>query len=239
MKLLRCTRVVLVVAVATSALAACAMPTALPPPVADASSGSAAAPPTLNGMVLRSDADLRTALLRPEDLPSGFTVYPESGPEDYAVFASTIPKCRAFVSLSNQLVAPGTKASADVTLAAKVGSGTVVVSEWLDAFGSPAMVAGQLRPMKAAIAACPKVTVTVPGAGTGTATLAMVKPPKVGVSPLAWQFAFTSGKLKGFVSTSIATGIGDATLHLQFSGISSSTWRGSPSSPTQRPAVRS
>ncbi len=163
----------------------------------------------------RTAAQLKKALLELSDAPSGFAVEPPS--KDPGVkMASTNPRCAPFVKLSNAATAPGSTATADVSLSG--GQSGPFIDESIDALGSAAPVAALQARFKAAIAACGKVAVSIPGAGTSTVTVRPVKPPRYGQKPLSARMTATSGPLAGTEITLVTTGVGDTVLSLTFVG---------------------
>lgn len=168
---------------------------------------TSAAPP-------RTAAQLKKALLTLDDLPSGFAVERDSGDDSAPRASSENPRCAQFVKLSNADTAPGSTASAAVSFSA--GQDGPFIDEGIDALGSAAKVAALQAKWKAAVTACPKVTLSVPGAGTSTVAVRTVKPPASGDRPFAVRMTATSGPLAGFEVVMVTTGVRDTVLSLNF-----------------------
>jgi hypothetical protein len=185
-------------------------PTTTVPPSPSSTTTAPAAPKA------RTSAQLKKALLKLDDLPSGFSLEPGSGGDSAPRASSKDPKCASFVKLSNADTAPGSTANAAVSFSA--GQDGPFIDEAIDALGSAAKVAALQAKFKAAIAACDKVTLSVPGAGTSTVAVRSVKPPAAGDHPLAARMTATSGPLEGLEIVMVTTGVRDTVISLSFVG---------------------
>lgn len=162
----------------------------------------------------RTARQLKRALLTLDDLPSGFAVERDSGDGSAPRVSSKNPRCAPFVKLSNADTPPGSTASAEVSFSA--GQGGPLIDEGIDALGSAAKVAALQAKIKAAVTACPTVTLFVPDAGTSTVAVRSVKPPASGDRPFAVRMTATSGPLEGFEIVMVTTGVRDTILSLDF-----------------------
>lgn len=163
----------------------------------------------------RSAASLTKALLALKDLPPGFSIEPpdkESSPEP--TVSSRNAKCAALVKLTNAPKAPGSLASATVSFSG--GQDGPFVDETLDALGSAAKVGALQARLKAAVATCSRLSMTIPGQGTSTMEVRAVSPPAVGSGPVAFRVTGIGGPLDGFEITQVSTGVGDALLSMAF-----------------------
>jgi hypothetical protein len=188
-------------------------PTTSAPTSAPTSAGTTTTParPTTQA---RTAAELKKALLALGDLPPGFSVEP-AGSDDGAVdLTSKDPKCAPLVRLLNADTAPGSKASAVRSFSG--GQEGPFIDEGLDAMGSEAAVARLQSSMRAAVAACSKVTLSIPGQGRSTVAVRQVSAPKSGTGPFAVRLTATSGPLEGLEVSMVTTGLDDVVLSMTF-----------------------
>jgi hypothetical protein len=164
---------------------------------------------------VRTATELKKALLDRRDLPPGFTVEPEQAGDDGGMdVTSEDPKCAALVRLLKTDTAPGSKATAARSLSR--GQQPPFIDESLDAMGSAGAVATLQTSFRAAVASCPKVTLTIAGQGTSSMSVRKVTPPQEGTGPFAVRFTAAGGPLNGLVLTMVTTGVDDAVLAMTF-----------------------
>ncbi|WP_460629319.1 hypothetical protein [Intrasporangium mesophilum] len=165
----------------------------------------------------RTKAELEDALLTLDDMPSGFSAEPVGSDEGGAPrITSTNPKCAEFVKYSNAEKAPGSLASASASFSG--GQDGPYIDEYLDALGKPANVAALHKKLKAAVASCSKVTLTLPGVGKSTMLVRAVKAPAVGDAPVAFRVTADGGALDGFELTQVLVGASDVEMTMVFIG---------------------
>lgn len=210
------------VAVGLSACGGGSATTATTPPPSRTTSAGAPTPtssasPTTTGSGPRTVAEVKSALLALSDLPSGFAIEPAGGGDDGS-FSSKDPKCASLVKLSNAKDAPGSKASAKVTLSG--GQGGPLIEESIDALGSTDAVGALQSSFKSAVAACRQLTVTIPGQGRTTMKVAEVSAPKFGDHPFAARMTATGGPMAGLEITLVTSGVKDAIVSITFLGAS-------------------
>lgn len=116
--------------------------------------------------------------------------------------------------MSNADTAPGSRANAAASFSA--GQDGPFIDEAIDALGSSAEVAALQGKFKAAIASCPKVTLSVPGIGSSAVAVRSVNPPPFGDQPLAARMTATGGQLEGLEVVMVTTGVSDTVLSLAF-----------------------
>ena len=199
-------------------------PTTTASPTSTASSPTTTASPTSTGSPTtttttslrpRTAAQLKSALLELADLPSGFALEPSgAGGDDDGSSSSRNPKCAALVKLTNADVAPGSRASAKVSLSG--GQSGPFVEESIDAMGSAESVKALLASVKSAVAACGRLTVTIPGQGTSTMKVAEVSAPQFGDHPVAARMTAAGGPLDGLEITQVTTGVKDTVVAITF-----------------------
>lgn len=171
--------------------------------------------PTATSSTLRSVLVLKKALIQLNDLPSGFAIEPVNSSSDAGGAASSKdPNCAALVRLSNAKTAPGSRASADVSVSG--GQDGPFVDESIDALGSENTVAALQISLKSAVAACHQMTVTIPGQGSSTMKVTEVSAPKFGAHPFAVRMTATGGSLNGLEMTQVTAGVKDVVVSLTF-----------------------
>ena len=165
----------------------------------------------------RTGAEIKSALLGLKDLPSGFEADPsaESGNDDPAS-SSKDPKCAPLVKLTNAKTAPGSKASAKIAFSG--GQDGPAVEESIDALGSAGDVKALQASFRSAVAACPVLTLTIPGVGSAKLKVAEVSAPADGEDTFAVRMTATGGPLDGMEITQVTAGVLDAIVALTFMG---------------------
>lgn len=196
---------------APSASASSSAPTT---PTSAPTSAETTTTPTRPATQTRTAAELKKALLALDDLPPGFSVESAGSDDGDVALTSKDPKCAPLVRLLNADTAPGSKASA--TRSYSGGQDGPFIDEGLDAMGSPAAVARLQSSMRAAVAACSKVTLSIPGQGRSTVTVQQVSAPKAGTGPFAVRLTATSGPLEGLEVSMVTTGLDDVVLSMTF-----------------------
>ena len=199
-----------------SASASSATPTATAPSAPPATSSPPSSPPSSKATTtVRTKAELTRALLDRRDLPAGFTVEPdEPGDGGGLDLTSKDPRCAALVRLLKTDTAPGSKATVSRSLSR--GQQPPFIDESLDAMGSAGAVATLQTSFRAAVAACPKVTLTIAGQGTSSMSVRKVAAPQEGTGPFAARFTAIGGGLNGLVVTVVTTGVDDVVLSMAF-----------------------
>jgi hypothetical protein len=188
-----------------------------PPPATSASTPAQATTtsPTTANAGPRTVAELKDALLALDDMPSGFAVEPSGGSETADVKASSKdPKCAPLVKLSNAKTAPGSKASASVSFSG--GQDGPFIDESIDALGSVEAVDALQASIKAAVAACRQLTITIRGQGSSTMKVAEVSAPKFGDHAFAARMTATTGPLNGLEIMQVTAGVKDVVVALNF-----------------------
>jgi len=179
---------------------------------------SAVSPPTRATAAqpaVRTAVELKSALVQLNDLPSGFSIEPASGSGDNGGAASSEdPKCAAFVKLSNVRTAPGSTASAGISLSG--GKAGPFVDESIDALGSEHGVQLLQASLKSAVATCPQVIVTIPGQGSSLMKVVEVSAPKVGDHTFAARMTASGGALDGLEITQVTAGVKDVVVSMTF-----------------------
>jgi hypothetical protein len=171
--------------------------------------------PTAANATLRSVVNLKKALIQLADLPSGFSIEPASASGDKGVSASSKdPSCAALVRLSNAKQAPGSTASAGISLSG--GQDGPFVDESIDALGSENTVAALQTSFKSAVATCHQLTITMPGQGSSTMKFAEVSAPKFGDHPFAVRMTASGGSLTGLEMTQVTAGVRDVVVSITF-----------------------
>jgi hypothetical protein len=118
------------------------------------------------------------------------------------------------VRLLNAASAPGSKAS--VVRSFSGGQDGPFIDESLDAMGSAAAVARLQSSLRAAVAACSKLTLAIPGQVRSTVVVRQVSAPKVGTGPFALRLTAAGGPLDGLEVAMVTTGIDDVVLGMTF-----------------------
>ena len=163
----------------------------------------------------RTVVELKAALLALDDLPSGFAIEPAGGSGDDGGSArSKDPKCAPLVKLINAKKAPGSKASANVSLSG--GQDGPFIDESIDALASADAVEALQASFKTAVAACRQLIITIPGQGSSTMKVAEVSAPKFGDHTLAARLTAAGGPLDGLEITQVIAGVQDAVLSMTF-----------------------
>jgi hypothetical protein len=179
------------------------------------SSTTSTAAPTATQASPRTVAELKSALLALDDLPSGFAIEPaDGGGADNGSSSSTDPKCAALVKLTNAKVAPGSRGSANVSFSG--GQDGPFVDESIDALGSADAVVALQASFKSAVMACPRLVVTIPGQGSSTMKVAEVSAPKFGDHPFAARVTAIGGPLAGLEMTQVISGVRDVVVSISF-----------------------
>lgn len=212
------------IAAAAVALSACgggSATTATTPPPSRTTGASTPTPtgspsPTTTKSGPRTVAQLKSALLALSDLPSGFAIEPASAGDQDGSVSSTDPRCASLVKLSNAKDAPGSKASAKVTLSG--GQDGPLVEESIDALASTEAVGALQASLKSAVAACRQLVIAIPGQGRSTMKVAEVSAPAFGDHPFAARMTATGGPLAGLEITMVTAGVRDAVVSITFVG---------------------
>lgn len=210
---------VAVLALGLSACTAGSAVTAKTPSPSSSTSPTVSASPTTDPTTAtsapRTVVVLKSALLVLDDLPTGFAIDPADASGDNGSPASSKdPKCAPLVRLFNAKTAPGSKASADVSFSG--GQDGPFVEESIDAMGSVDAVEKLQASLKSAVAACHKVTITIPGQGSSTMNVAAVSAPKFGDHTVAARLTAAGGPLAGLEITQVAAGVNDVIVSISF-----------------------
>lgn len=164
---------------------------------------------------LRKVVELKAALLALTDLPSGYAIEPAStGDEGDGSASSKDQACAPLVKLINGKTAPGSTSSASVAFSG--GQDGPFVDESIDALGSADAVKGLQVSFESAVAACQKLTITIPGQGSSTMNVAEVSAPKFGDHTFAARMTATGGPLEGLEITQVTAGVKDVVVSLTF-----------------------
>jgi len=178
------------------------------------SSATTTAPPAA-AAPKRTKASLQKALLVLDDLPSGYAIEPSDSSSGGPNISSADPRCRQLVDIMNADHAPGALASAHTSFSG--GQDGPFVDQSLDALGSAAHVAAFHDKLRAAVKACPKVTLRLPE-GRSTMVVHTVRAPDASKDAVAFRVTAQGGALDGFEGTQVATAIGDVDLNMVFIG---------------------
>jgi hypothetical protein len=184
-----------------------ATPTPTTTPTSTATSATPAGP--------RTAAELKRALLTLKDLPSGFSIEPDTGGGTVKA-SSKKPACARLVAFMNVDNPPGSKASAAQSFSG--GQQGPFVDESLDAMGTAQAVAILQNNFRNAIRACKTLTLSVPGEGKSIVEVREVSAPEAGTSPVAVRFTATSGPAAGLEINMVTTGVGDVVAALTVVG---------------------
>lgn len=163
----------------------------------------------------RTKASLQKALLVLDDLPSGYSVEPPDGSSGSANISSSDPRCKPLVDIMNADHAPGSMATAQTSFSG--GQDGPFVDQSLDALGTAAHVSAFHQKLRAAVAACPKVTMRLPE-GRSTMAVRSVRAPDASKDAVAFRITAQGGALDGFEGTQVATAVGDVDLNMIFIG---------------------
>lgn len=166
------------------------------------------APPVPNnGIRPREPAEVSRALLDTSSFIAGIHVVPT--PTSVTITSSNAT-CGPFVTGAGE----------------KTGYAIIAFQDDIDPFpfliedittvGNSGRVADFLAALDGSTPGCSKVTVKVPGAGSGTMTVSRVTPPAHGDHPTAVRVVGASGALRGLYLTLVATGVEDAVVQLTF-----------------------
>jgi len=186
-----------------------------PPSSSAASSTSGATDTTTAPARPRTVVELKSALLELGDLPSGFAIEPASGGDGGAgSAASKDPRCAPLVKLINANTAPGSKASASVSLSG--GQDGPLIDESIDALASADAVEALQASLKSAVAACRQLIITIPGQGSSTMKVTEVSAPKFGDHTLASRLTAMGGPLGGLEITQVMAGVKDVIVSITF-----------------------
>ena len=208
------------VAAAAVGLSACAGgsgKTATTPSTPNASASSTPTTPPTTGSTSRPRkvVELKAALLELTDLPSGYAIEPAGTSDEGDGSASSKDQaCAPLVKLINGKTAPGSKSSASVAFSG--GQDGPFVDESIDALGSADAVQALQGSFKSAVAACPKLTITIPGQGSSTMNVAEVSAPKFGDHTFAARMTATGGPLEGLEITQVTAGVKDVVVSITF-----------------------
>lgn len=165
--------------------------------------------------MMRPESKLKAALLGLSDLPSGYAIEAADGSGGGDGSASSKDHaCAPLVKLINLKTAPGSKSSASVSFSG--GQDGPFVDESIDALGSTDAVKALQASFKSAVAACHKVTITIPGQGSSTMKVAEVSAPKSGDHTFAARMTATGGPLEGLEITQVTAGVKDVVVSLTF-----------------------
>jgi len=118
------------------------------------------------------------------------------------------------VKLINVKTAPGSKSSASIAFSG--GQDGPFVDESIDALGSADAVQALQASFKSAVAACHKLTITIPGQGSSTMNVAEVSAPKFGDHAFAARMTATGRPLEGLEITQVTAGVKDVVVSLTF-----------------------
>lgn len=186
-----------------------------PPSSSTASSTSPTTDTTTAQARPRTAVELKSALLQLGDLPTGFAIEPASGGDGGAGSASSKdPTCAPLVKLMNARTAPGSKASATVSLSG--GQDGPFIDESIDALASADAVEALQASLKSAVAACRQLSITIPGRGSSTMKVTEVSAPKFGDHTLASRLTSTGGPLGGLQITQVPAGVKDVIVSITF-----------------------
>jgi hypothetical protein len=206
------------VAAASVGLSACAGASkteTTPSPSATTASPPTTPSPTSTQASVRTVAQLKSALLVLDDLPPGFSAEPAgAGGDDSGSSSSKDAKCGPLVKLMNAKVAPGSKASAKVSLSG--GQDGPFIDESIDALDSADAVAALQASFKSAVKDCRQLVITMPGQGSATVKVAEVSAPKFGDHPFAARMTATGGPLDGLEITQVTAGVKDTVVSITF-----------------------
>lgn len=180
---------------------------------------TSAAPPTTGAPTgrpkTRTVVEIRSALLKLTDLPSGFVVEPANvDGVDIGAASSRNPKCAPLVKLSNAKTAPGSMAATNVTFSG--GPSGPFIDESIDALGSADAVQALQSSLRSAVAACRQLTVTVPGQSAFTMKIVEVPAPKFGDHTFATRMTVAGGLMNGLEITQVTAGVKDVALSITF-----------------------
>jgi len=164
----------------------------------------------------RKVAEIKSALLELNDLPSGYAIEPASAGGADGSVSSKDKACAPLVKLTNVKTAPGSMSSASVAFSG--GQGGPFVDESVDSMGSAASVQALQASFKSAVAACQKLIITIPGQGTSTVQIAQVSAPKFGEHTFAARMTATGGALRGLEITQVVAGVKDVLLSITYLG---------------------
>lgn len=163
----------------------------------------------------RTKATLSKALLALDDLPAGYSVEPSDSSSGGPNISSPNPRCKALVDIMNADHVPGALVSAKTSFSG--GQDGPFVDQSLDALGSAAHVSAFHEKLRAAVKACPKVTMRLPE-GRSTMAVRIVRAPDANKDAVAFRVTAQGGALDGFEGTQVATAVGDVDLTMIFIG---------------------
>jgi hypothetical protein len=162
----------------------------------------------------RTVVQLKSALLKLADFPSGYSLEPASSGNDEGSASSKDPKCAPLVKLTNAKNAPGSKASAKASFSG--GQDGPFVEESIDALVSADAVKALQAAFKSAVASCREVIVTIPGLGKSTMKVVEVSAPKFGEHTFALRLTATGGSMNGMEITQVTAGVKDTVVSMVF-----------------------
>lgn len=203
---------------AAPSLSSTSSPSSSVTPTSAVTTTSAATPTTdapATPLRLRTVAELKSALLKLADFPSGFALEPATASgDDKASASSKNPKCAPLVKLTNADKAPGSKASAKVSFSG--GQSGPFVEESIDALASADAVKTLQASFKSAVTACSQLSITLPGQGKSTMKVAEVSAPKFGEHTFAVRMTAAGGPLDGLEITQVTAGVKDTVVSMVF-----------------------
>ena len=171
------------------------------------------APVPNNGIRTRAPSEVSAALLDTSSFIAGIHVVPT--PTGVTATSSN-PKCAAFVAgAGGKSGAPGVTGYAIIAFQDDIDPFPFLIEE-ITTVGSSGRVADVLAALDGATPGCSKVTMKVPGAGSGSMNVSRVTPPGHGDHPTAVRVVGASGPLRGLYVTLVATGVDDAVVQLTF-----------------------
>lgn len=188
-------------------------PTPSTPSETPAASGSATNPAAAPK---RSATALEKALLELDDLPPGFSIEPQDEADaGVSVVSSKKPGCAPLVRIMNADSAPGSRVGARTSFSG--GQDGPWIDEYLDAMGSAQNVSSLHDTIRAAVKACPKLTMRLPD-GRSTMVVREVRAPEAGDDTFAFRVTADGGDLDGFEATQVVSAVGDVELTMLFFG---------------------
>ena len=177
------------------------------------STTTTAAPVPNNGTRTRAPSEVSAALLDTGSFIAGIHVVP--APTGVTATSSNA-KCAAFVAgAGGKSGAPGVTGYAIIAFQDDIDPFPFLIEE-ITTVGSSGRVADVLAALDGATPGCSKVTMKVPGAGSGSMNVSRVTPPGHGDHPTAVRVVGASGPLRGLYVTLVATGVDDAVVQLTF-----------------------
>lgn len=188
-------------------------PTPSTPPETPGASGSATNPAAAPK---RSATALEKALLELDDLPPGFSIEPQDEADSgVSVVSSQKPGCAPLVRIMNADSAPGSRVGARTSFSG--GQDGPWIDEYLDAMGSAQQVSSLHDTLRAAVKACPKITMRLPD-GRSTMVVREVRAPEASDDTFAFRVTADGGDLDGFEATQVVSAVGDVELTMLFFG---------------------